>query len=58
MKIIEKTQGFLDRETFLTEQMLVAASVKCKNIKNSKTLAFSIQLTVMSWSSGDMNKAM
>ena len=44
----EKTQGFIDRETFLNEQMLVAASVKCKNIKNIKTMAFSIPLTVIS----------
>ena len=38
--------------TFFNKQMLVAASVKSKNIKK---LAFSFQLTV---SSGDMNKAM
>ena len=57
VNVIENTQGFFWTQlvkTFFNKQMLVATSVKCKNIK---ILAFSFRLTMVSWSSGDMNKA-
>ena len=49
VKVIEKTQGFFWPQvvnTFFNEQMLVSSSMKCKNNKNIKTLAFSFYLFI------------